>query len=510
VAIAGIVLLVFGAVAEFATSRQYTEKHVLANAGGCRIDLIVVQRAGAPEGSEAGAVVLFHGLSANKAIMRYLARAFAEEGLRVYVPDLPGHGRTAGPFSPDADEACALSLLRGLAARGLIRPERTILAGHSMGGAIALRVAAKFRPAGVIAFSPAPMASAHGVSPEALLYHSPPQLLPNTLITAGQFEPKGLRENARDLAASSTDPSVQFALIPLNSHVSVLFSATVARMAQEWAAKVLQLPEKLVSGTRLPSRLGLLGGMFGLVGILLLARPFIRECIALEKNGELTHETSEVESGNKLGKLRVAADFALVSLAVVLLLRYWVPLRPIRLFEGDYLASFFLFAGLILALLHLRLAQAKFRVKISLLLGAAFAGVVLHLLLTGWMQLTLTGAWLTVDRWIRFPIFLVATFLFLYALELVLGPVVAGEWRARWLLGIGLVAVAWLALSFGVVVLHSGEILLVLLWPYFALLFVLAGLGAQLVRRASGSATAAAVFGAIIVTGFCLVLFPVL
>jgi hypothetical protein len=30
-----------------------------------------------------------------------------------------------------------------------------------------------------------------------------------------------------------------------------------------------------------------------------------------------------------------------------------------------------------------------------------------------------------------------------------------------------------------------------------------------LVRRASGSATAAAIFGAILWTGFCLVLFPV-
>jgi len=67
---------------------------------------------------------------------------------------------------------------------------------------------------------------------------------------------------------------------------------------------------------------------------------------------------------------------------------------------------------------------------------------------------------------------------------------------------------AWLALAFGVLYLKSGEILLVLLSPYFALQFVLSGLGTQLVRRQTGSATAAALFGAILLAGFCLVLFP--
>jgi hypothetical protein len=68
--------------------------------------------------------------------------------------------------------------------------------------------------------------------------------------------------------------------------------------------------------------------------------------------------------------------------------------------------------------------------------------------------------------------------------------------------------VGWLALALGVLYLKSGQILLVLLSPYFGLLFLLTGLGTQLVRRQSGSAAAAAVFGAILLAGFCLVLFP--
>jgi len=202
-ALAGIALLVVGALWTYAGARGYVEKRVKAVAGACRADMIIIQKREAPAQANSGAVVLFHGLAANKYIMRYLARSFAELGLTVYVPDFPGHGRTPDPFTPEKAEDCGRSLLRGLSARGLIVPDRTILAGHSMGGAIALRLAPEFRPAGVIALSPAPMEAKHGVSPEKLLFHNPPPILPNTLITAGQFEPQGLAANAADLAAKT-------------------------------------------------------------------------------------------------------------------------------------------------------------------------------------------------------------------------------------------------------------------------------------------------------------------
>jgi len=194
---------------------------------------------------------------------------------------------------------------------------------------------------------------------------------------------------------------------------------------------------------------------------------------------------------------------------VVGVLHYWVPLRVLHEFEGDYLASFFLLAGLILVLLHGREAQAKFKVTSKLLFGAAFAAFVLHLLITGWTHLTIDGAWLTGERWERFPLFFLAAFLFVYGLEVALGPVIRGTERKRLLISLGLLVVVWLALIFGIVWLHSGEILLALLAPYFALFFVLSRAGAQLVRKHSGSALAAAVFGAILLAGFCLVLFPV-
>jgi hypothetical protein len=49
----------------------------------------------------------------------------------------------------------------------------------------------------------------------------------------------------------------------------------------------------------------------------------------------------------------------------------------------------------------------------------------------------------------------------------------------------------------------------VLLAPYFAGFFVSMGLGAQLVRSLTGAAGATALFGAILLAGICVVIFPV-
>jgi pimeloyl-ACP methyl ester carboxylesterase len=500
VAAIGIGLMLVGTALMIASGRGYSERRVVANSGSCRMDTMVVQMAGLPENSQSGTVVLFHGLSANKVIMTYLARAFADEGLKVYVPDLAGHGQTAGPFSPAQAEDCSMSLVRGLLARGYISPDRTILAGHSMGGAIALRVAAKIRVAGVVAISPAPMVNAHGVSPELLLFHDRPAVAPNSLIMVGRLESEWMNGNAADLAGTSTDGTSKFLVVPWNSHVSVLFSPSVARIAQDWAAQVLRLPAGAVHS--LPFRGNLLGGVLGLIGILVIAGPFLRETI-----GEKPVE--EMVTAKKRSLLQLVLEFAGVSLAVVGVLHYWVPLRVLHEFEGDYLASFFVLTGLILLLLHAGEAQAKFRVAGKLLFGAAFAAFVLHLLITGWTHLTIDGAWLTGERWERFPLLFLAAFLFVYGLEVALGPVIAGAERRRLLSSLGLLVLVWLALTFGIVWLHSGEILLVLLAPYFALFFVFSQSGAQLVRKHSGSALAAAVFGAILLAGFCLVLFPV-
>src|SRR6266851_10317384 len=90
-AIAGVLLC--GVGLGLALPKPYKERTYIFNAEGCRLETTIVEKQG---GGTQGSVLLFHGISANKKIMSYLARGFAEQGLRVYVPDLPGHGRTPG------------------------------------------------------------------------------------------------------------------------------------------------------------------------------------------------------------------------------------------------------------------------------------------------------------------------------------------------------------------------------------------------------------------------------
>jgi pimeloyl-ACP methyl ester carboxylesterase len=502
----GVLLLLAGGALSWWASRGYTEKQYLVDAGSCRLELTMLEKSNRTP--EADSVVLFHGLAANRKIMEHLARTFTEMGVRVFVPDLPGHGGSKGPFTPQRAEECSLSLLRGLAARGMIDPEHTLLVGHSMGAAIALRIAPKFRPVGVIAISPAPMVAAHGVSPENLIYRDPPPLVPNTLILASQIEPKGLTANAEDLAATRQNGTVRFKLIRWTTHVGVLFSKSVATACQDWAKGVFHRTE---TPGPLPSEANVLGALLGLAGIVLLAVPFLWEMFGKEKlkNPDTTPGKTEETPKGLPSVLRAGLEYATVSVAVMLLLKYWVPLRFLRLFEGDYLASFFLIVGVVLIWFRWNLVKTGARAKAGLLLSAVVAGIILHLLVTGWFALTLTGSWLTAERWLRFPMFFLAALVFLYALELVLGPAEEQYAARRVLLSLLYLGIAWVVLAAGVFYLHTGQIMLVLLAPFFVLFSIFLRMGMQLVRRLSASAAAAAVFGAILLAGLCLVLFPV-
>jgi len=128
---------------------------------------------------------------------------------------------------------------------------------------------------------------------------------------------------------------------------------------------------------------------------------------------------------------------------------------------------------------------------------------------TGWFDATLTESWVSAGRWAWFPVLFIAALSYLLAEELLLGP--SGTRSALMRLGVALAwrLAAFLVLAFGIFVLHSGAILLILLAVFLALFFVFQRMGMDLVRRETGSALAAAVFGAILLAGFCLVIFPV-
>ena len=492
-AITGILLCVAGL--RLALPTPYRERTFPFDAGGCRLETTIVEKQGS--GAQ-GSVLLFHGISANKKFMAYLARGFAEQGLRVYVPDLPGRGRTPGPFSPARAEQCGEALVRELLTRGLISPDRTILAGHSMGGAIAIRVAARVPVAGVIAISPAPMRAAHGVTPEKLLFSDPPILAPHSLVMAGSLELESMRRNAGDLVASRTDASAIYVEIPGASHVSVLFNRAAMRASQEWSARVLHL----TSAAALPSYRPLLGALAGLVGILLIAGPFLREAVGKDTSKE------SGAAGAILSKPWLFLEYVIGSLLIVLVLRIGTPLKAIRVFQGDYLASFLFLFGALLLVAHgsrVRSALSNFPRH---LLAAGFAGIVLLLIVTAWFDLTFYEAWLTTAKWARFPFLLAVLLPYHFAEETLLGPLQQGKRWRRLALALTLRLITWGAMMGGVLLLHSGEILIGLLAFYVALFNIAQRSGMDIVREETASAAATALFGAILLAGFCLVIFP--
>ena len=495
-ALAGVTLCGLGFLLALAT--PYQHQTVLTDAESCRMAVDIVEPiSGAPRGS----VMLLHGLSANKKIMSYVAEGFAEAGLRVFVADLPGHGRTAGPFSPARAEACAESFVRELIAHHVVEPERTILAGHSMGGAIAARVASRLPVAGVLAISPAPMRAAHGSKPEMLLFNSAPPLRGKALVISGEWEPESMRGAARDLAASGDEGKAQYLVIPRATHVSLLFDQEAVRASQQWAAQVLHLE----GSARLPPRWPLLGFFLGFGGLIVLTAPFLRELLG---------KNSDPEPLLPVGIARLVLEVVVCSATAVLVLRWRNFLRPLHLFEGDYLAGFLLINGGLLVFLHRSPVQAVFRAspaqaQFRKILMATFSAFVMLLLFSGWFDLTFSGAWLSAARWLRFPAFFLGCLPYHAAEEIVAGPPSSGGAVQHLALTLSMRLIAWCALLGGIFFLQSGEILLVLLAPYFGLFCVLQRLGMDVVRRETGSAAAAAVFGAILMSGFCLAIFPV-
>jgi len=502
-ALAGILFVAAGFWLAF--PKAYQEKTYLIPAAGCRLETTIFEK---KDGAPQGTVLLFPGLVANKKVMAFLAGGFAEQNLRVFVPDLTGHGHSPGPFSPQHAEDCAEAFLSGLIARGMVNPDRTIIAGHSMGAAIALRVGAKIPVAGVVAISPAPLRAAHGVQPEMLLYSDTGPMPQYFLVISGALEPEPMRANAADLVAAANADDAQLILIPKATHASLIFDRNVVRTFQSWTAKTLQL----TGSPGMPSLRQLYGAIAGFFGLLLLANPFLRELTGKKPSGseEIPEETKEgPETTRSLSWPRRLLEFAVGSFLIVFLLRYGNPLRSIHLFEADYFAGFLMLLGIALLLLRWNSLREHLLPWKSGLLAALSAGLILLLLFTAWLELSLYEAWLTPAKWLRFPFLFLAFLPYHFAEEISLGPATKhNAWR-RFAAGISLRVVACGALAFGVFYLHSGEILMVLLLPYFVLLHVLQRRGMDIVHQETGSALASAVFGAILLAGFCLVIFPV-
>jgi len=493
-AAAGLLLCAQG---YYLAHRESYEVHtVLATAGGCQMATDIYEpRSGSPLGS----VVLFHGLAANKKVMSFSAQEFANQDLRVFVPDFPGHGRTPGPFSPARAESCAGAFVRDLIARNAIVPERTILSGHSLGGAIAIRAAAVIPVSGVIALSPAPMQVAPGFSDEMLPFHNPPPLPAHSLVLTGQWEPGPIKVLGQQLVSTAPDSSSKYQLILGTSHVSILFSPKTFDAIRAWTSQLLRTSPS----APFPGNMPALGSILGIIGLSILAPPFLHEMTAAKKSSPAASPTAP-----SFAKAFLIAGGAAIASAFVIAGRI-IPVHFVRVYQADYLAVFLFLTGLgVLAACYKSVPALKSFLPSSLTSTCASA-LVLVLLFAGWFEVTFYEAWLAPARWLRFPLLLLLLLPWHLAEEVVLAPPASSFDSRRLAKAFSLRAVVYLAAFIGVQYLHSGAILLFLLLAYLIVFAVLQRLACDLVRFRTQSSAATAIFGAILFAAFALAIFPI-
>ncbi|MEO0563356.1 MAG: alpha/beta hydrolase [Chloroflexota bacterium] len=115
-------------------------------------------------------VLLMHGWGANIGLLWPLAEELANEGYRVYAPDLPGFGGTQLPPEPWGVHEYAAFVLDYIADQGIEKP---FLFGHSFGGRVSIVLGAQHADK----FTKIVLCDAAGVKPPTPWYRALPVAL---------------------------------------------------------------------------------------------------------------------------------------------------------------------------------------------------------------------------------------------------------------------------------------------------------------------------------------------
>jgi pimeloyl-ACP methyl ester carboxylesterase len=506
-AIAGISLLLLGA--SFIRRSSLPRQDIVIVAGDCHTPATILEP---PAGVDAiGSAILLHGLGANRRTMTYLGTDFAGHGFRTYLFDLRGHGDNTDPFTFAKAEECAEATVEWLMRGGQIDPKKTIVLGHSMGGAIAIRMADRTPVAATIAISPAPMVL-------------PRRIPANLLVFIGQYDLSPMKRQASDLAAAAggertgprdfaEDRAFEGEVIAHATHTSPIIYRGVAHRSEDWAMQAL-FPN-VEANTRALNldlatydtfnrgRLRLAGAVLGLFGLVFLfpAGAVLVQAIASphQMAPEATHPPYVL----------VVVEEAVCAQGSVLILTLVVPLRFLRLYNGDYLASLLLISGTLLLVLNWKYVKENLSIDLKSLGAASAAGIAVILATGAWFNWQLGDMWMNGPRWLRFAALLPIAWIFCFAEEVVLGPVGTGKRRAlRFALFLVMRLELWLACLLAYYTLANGQALIAVLITGLAMFSMLQRAGTDALRRRTGSATAAAAFGAILVAWFIAAVFP--
>jgi pimeloyl-ACP methyl ester carboxylesterase len=506
-AVVGLVFLALGV--RWIHVAELPKQETSLNAGGCRTPLTILDPP--PDVKAAGSVILLHGLAANRRLMMYLAEDFAGHGLRAFALDLPGHGDSKDPFSFARAQECATAAVESLARTGAIDPRTTILVGHSMGAAIAINMADRDPLAATIALSPAPM-------------NMPRRMPANLLVFSASSDIEPLRQTALRLSAAAqgdrTSPD-DFAqqrafllrIIPYSTHTSLLSDRRVAHQSELWAMQTLfhDIPvDTLALNLDLATyetfgngRRRLAGGILGLFGILLLFP------LAVALVTKISAPPRIESPGTHPSVALLLIEGLACSVASTLVLMLGTPLSFLHIYTGAYLASFLLLVGILLLVLNFGFAMEYVSFPVKSLAIALLLGIATILAVGAWLNWQLDDAWLNASRWLRFFGLLPVMWIYAFAEEVVLGPPYHGPKRAvRFAVFLALRLELFLACCFAYYMLANGQVLIVILFLYLAVFSVLQRLATDALRVRTGSATSAALFGAILAAWFIAAVFP--
>jgi len=455
----------------------------------------------------AGTAVVLHGLASNRVFMQQLGQWLAAQGFRVYLVDAPGHAATPGHFTHMGTLESSVRVLTelqrsgqssgGLHVEAPLNPQTTIIVGHSMGGEIAIRLADYFPVAATIAFAPAPMVL-------------PRRMPSNLLIIGAQLDLPAMKTSAEELlraAGGSRTTEEDFRqrraanriVASWTSHGSVVLDSLAARAMAGWARAALGLTGPLEPPRGEP----LTGEILGIVGICLLF-PLTATWIVRTFRANCAGEKAPAYLSTKalLARWSVAALFAL-SIASI-----WYPQRLFPFYGGGYLAFFMLLAGTSLTLLFRKHLRGVTDRGCRPVLAASALAILIIFGLGAWLNWQLTDVRMSGARWFYFvPLFL-ANLPYAIAEEAALGAPERSRRAVRFGTFVGLRFVLLLALLAGILILLSGQVLMALLAPYFVAVSLGQRVGADWLRRRTGSAAAAAIFSAILAAWFMAAVFP--
>jgi pimeloyl-ACP methyl ester carboxylesterase len=472
------------------------------DAAGCSMPITVIEP---PQPSRASAI-LFHGLAANRRVMQSLGENLAREnGLRAYLVDLPGHGDNTDRFSFARAQKCAAMTVEALIGSRRIDPKQTVLVGHSMGAAIAIRLADCEPTAATVAISPAPLV--------------PPHRMPaNLLVFSAQYDLSPLRQQAQSLAEDAGGDratpedflqlrAFHLQTVSLADHTSVLVDPRVTEQTARWIRDSLDENSGPPQANANPKSVALLNAALApFVGFAALLMMF-PAALALVRR-PLQPPEREVAAAQPTRALALAEGAAL-ALVAVYLLRIEVPLKFIHMYSGDYLVSLLAIFAVLLLAINRKAAKESWSWNARQWLVAAILGFAVTFAIGAWLNWRLSDLWLNEARWFRFAAVLPFAFLFAFAEETILGPVQHGKQRAiRYAISLLLRLELWLACILAYYTLTSGQFLIALLVTALAAFSILHRLGTDALRSRTGSASAAALFNAILGAWFIAAVFP--